>query len=119
MNRVEFEEKLKEYNLERIYHNGYLKTYENEQKMYYRDQIRENIYGCYKSNKEYVIFFSDAERGIITELGRFFSEEDAFTNLLKILKKWKKEEKEEQYKKDQHGNLKVKYIKMDDEDSSL
>ena len=91
MKKAEFESKIKEFNLERIVHEGQLKTYSNKEKAFYKDHKRENLYGCYLDENKYIIFFTDAERGIVRELGSYVKEDDAYDALYKILVEWRKE----------------------------
>ena len=93
MKKSEFEEKIKELNLEKIYHDGRLISYSDEESSYYMDNLREEIYGCHVKGKIYIIFFTDLERGMITELGRFHSEDEAYQKLFNTLIEWKKETK--------------------------
>lgn len=91
MKKTEFESKIKEFDLERIVHEGQLKTYSNKEKSFYKDHRRENLYGCYFDEDKYIIFFTDAERGIVIELGSYAKEDDAYDALYKILVEWRKE----------------------------
>ena len=93
MKKSEFEEKIKEFNLEKIYHDGRLISYSDEESSYYMDHLREEIYGCNVLNKVYIAFFTDLERGMIIELGRFRSEDDAYEKLFNTLLECKKETK--------------------------
>lgn len=90
MKKVEFEKKIKELKLEKVYREGKIQVYSNEQNDYYRDKIKDNIYGCcLRSNtKDYVIFFTDVERGIVVDLGIFKTEEEAYEELFKIVQEW-------------------------------
>ena len=92
MKKIEFEKKIKEFNLDKIVHEGQLKTYSNKEKSFYKDHKRENLYGCYlDEDGRFIIFFTDAERGIVRELGSFAKEDEAYDALYKILVEWSKE----------------------------
>lgn len=90
MTKQEFENKIKQLNLEKVYLNGKIQTYTKNQKEIYRDNQRDNLYGCYYNelDKKYITFFTDAERGIVETIGEYKTEEEAYDNLFKIIKKW-------------------------------
>lgn len=90
MKRLEFEKKIKELKLEKVYREGKLQTYSNEKREFYRDSARDNLYGCYynEKTKYYIIFFTDAERDVVVELGHFSTEEEAYEKLFETIKKW-------------------------------
>ena len=90
MKKVEFEKKIKELKLEKVYREGKIQVYSNEQNDYYRDKIKDNIYGCClrPNTKDYVIFFTDVERGIVVDLGSFATEEKAYEELFEIVRNW-------------------------------
>ena len=90
MKKVEFEKKIKELKLERVHREGKIQTYSNQQNEYYRDKVKDNLYGCCLNERTglYVIFFTDVERGIAVDLGSFKTEEEAYEELFKIVKKW-------------------------------
>lgn len=92
MKRIEFEKKIKELNVERIYFKGKPLEYEYAREFYNDD--KGNIYGCYHNGHEYIIFFKDLERGITNEIDKFRTEDEAYDNLYERLVKWaKKREK--------------------------
>lgn len=90
MKKAEFEKKIKELKLEKVHREGKIQVYSSKPKEYYRDLSRDNIYGCYQNERtnEYVIFFTDAERDVVVELGHFKTEEEAYEELFKTIKKW-------------------------------
>lgn len=92
MKKIEFESKIKELNVERIYFRGKQLEYEYARE-FYNDE-KGNVYGCYHNGHEYVIFFKDLERGVTDELDKFKTEDEAYDNLYERLIKWtKKKEK--------------------------
>lgn len=94
MKKTEFEIKIKEMKLEKIHRNGKIQTYSENQKEFYKDNQRDNLYGCYynENDKEYVIFFSDAERGVVENIGFYKTEDEAYDNLFKKIKEWEEED---------------------------
>lgn len=92
MKRIEFEKKIKELNVERIYFNGKPLEYEHSREFYNDD--KGNVYGCYYNGHEYIIFFKDLERGVTDEIDRFRTEDEAYDSLYEKIVKWvKKREK--------------------------
>lgn len=87
MKKVEFERKLKELKLEKVYYEG--KSY-TEPKNFYEDKRKNNVYSCYYDGTNYVIFFKDAERGIVRELGYYKTEDEAYNKLFEIINEWAK-----------------------------
>lgn len=85
MKKSEFENKIKEIQCEKIIYEGKFKTYLKNQKEYYIDRNRDNLYGCYFNDDEdeFVIFFLDPERGILKEIGHYKTEDEAYDNLYK------------------------------------
>ena len=90
MKRAEFEKKIKELKLERVHREGKIQTYSNEQNEYYRDKVKDNLYGCCFNERlgKYIIFFTDVERGIVVDLGSFVTEEKAYEELFEIVRNW-------------------------------
>ena len=97
MKKMEFEHKIKALNLEKVHREGKIQTYSKNQKEYYRDLSRDNLYGCFyhEEDKEYIIFFTDAERGIVENLGSYKTEDEAYDKLFQKIMEW-----EEKYKKE-------------------
>lgn len=100
MKKAKFEKMIKELKLEKVCREGKIQTYSKNEKEFYRDRTRDNLYGCYyhEKDRKYIIFFSDAERGIVIDLGYFNSEEDAYDELFKIIQKWDADYKKEMNK---------------------
>lgn len=88
MKKVEFEKKIKELNVKRIYFNN--RPYEYEFSRNFYDDDKENIYGCYYNGHEYIIFFKDIERGVTSEIDRFRTEDEAYDSLYERIVKWLK-----------------------------
>lgn len=86
MNKKEFEKKIKELNLEKIYYQTRKNEYSKE--IVYEESNKHNLYGCYLDGDSYVIFFKDAERGLIKELGYYKTEEEAYDELFRIISLW-------------------------------
>lgn len=93
MKKSEFERKIKELKLEKIHRNGKIQVYSQNHNELYKDNKRDNLYGCYydDKDKEYVIFFTDAERGIVEHIGVYRTEDDAYDNLFQTIKEWEAE----------------------------
>ena len=93
MKKEEFERKIKELRLEKVQVAGQIQTYAKTQKEFYRENNRDNFYGCYyhSASGDYVIFYTDAERGVVNTLGAYKTEDEAYDNLFMIIKKWKEE----------------------------
>lgn len=91
MKKSEFENKIKDIQFEKIIQDGKIQTYIKNQKEYYRDITRDNLYGCYYNDdiEKYVVFFLDPERGILKELGHYKTEEEAYEALYEKIKKVK------------------------------
>lgn len=103
MKKISFEKEMVKLKLEKVYKQMNLKTAEDVNREYYIDRNRLNIYGYYKNNEEkHVVFFIDYERGILTEIGNFDSEDEAFENLYKFIsKKMENEESKNQINKNE------------------
>ncbi len=93
MKKAEFEKKIKELKLEKIHRNGKIQTYSKNQKELYKDNKRDNLYGCYfhEKDEEYVIFFTDSERGIVENIGFYKTEDEAYDSLFLTIKDWEDE----------------------------
>lgn len=85
MNKKEFEKKIKELKLEKIYYQGRIQEYS---KGIYEDNSKNSMYGCYFDGQRYVIFFKDSERGFIKEIGYYKTEEDAYDKLFETISEW-------------------------------
>ena len=93
MNKIEFEEKIKEHNIKKISSKGLIRSFLERNFEYYTKQNEENIiYGIQRKEKKYHIFFKDTERGITTDLGQFLTEEEAYDSLFSTIKSWEQEE---------------------------
>lgn len=78
MKRREFEEKIKELSLDKIYYQGRVQEYSRN---LYEDNKKNNIYGCYFNGTDYIIFFKDFERNVTKELGHYKTEDEAYDKL--------------------------------------
>lgn len=83
MKKSEFERKIKELKLEKIYCEG--KTEEQSKEFY---ETNSGIYGCYKDKDMYIVFFKDSERGIIKEIGCYKTEDEAYSKLFETINLW-------------------------------
>ena len=83
MKKSEFERKIKELKLEKVYCEG--KSVEETKEFY---ETSSGIYGCYKDGDKYIIFFKDSERGIIKELGAYKTEDEAYEKLFETINLW-------------------------------
>lgn len=86
MKKREFEKKIKEMNLDKLYYQDRKPEFT---KGIYEDN-KNCIYGCYLDGEKYVVFFKDTERAIIKELGSFKSEDEAYDKLFEIINLWAK-----------------------------
>ncbi len=86
MNKKEFESRIEKLNVKKVKEKGIKSLFDNNRDYYIKNEL--NIYGIYKKDKDFVIFFKDSERGIITELGRFEAEEDAYEELYNTINSW-------------------------------
>ena len=92
MTKTEFEKKIKKLNLQKVYKdNGFEKIFEKIKEIYI-DKTTNDVYGCFfdTEQKNYIIFFIDAERGIAKDLGDFRTEDEAYEHLFFKIDKWKK-----------------------------
>lgn len=92
MKKLEFESKIGELGLRKIYSEGVLQNYKQQREFY---KLSQNgvFFGCYFSKNEYVVFFKDSERGIEKMIGQFKTEDEAYENLYKVIKNWDEEHK--------------------------
>lgn len=85
MNKTDFEKKIKKMGLEKITSSNLEQVITKS--TYYSEKKRDNFYGFYQNKKKkFVIFFKDPERGIVTELGEYDTEEEAYDKLIAELK---------------------------------
>ena len=88
MNKNEFEEKIKTLNIKRVKNKSLIKSFLERNREYYINKNELNIYGMYNKDNEFIIFFKDIERAVITELGRFKTEDEAFDSLYSTMISW-------------------------------
>lgn len=88
MNKEEFEKRIKEFKLQKIYQENGIKNIFGNEKELYIDKVTNDIYGCFyeEDKKRFVIFFIDTEREIIKNLGNFKTEEEAYEKLFDKIK---------------------------------
>lgn len=91
MKKREFEKRIKELNLERIYYRG--RMVQDPSKSFFEDSDENGIYGCYLDGEKYVIFFKDTERAIIKVIGTYDTEDEAYDKLLETISLWAKNNK--------------------------
>ena len=92
MKKKEFEEKIKEYDIEKIPNKGLIKSIiERNYEYYSRKNEVNNIYGIQRKDKEYIVFFKDIERGITNDIGCFSTEDEAYEVLLNTINSWEPE----------------------------
>lgn len=87
MKKREFEKKIKDMNLDKLYYQDRKPEFS---KGIYEDNDKNCIYGCYFDGEKYVVFFKDTERSIIREIGNFTSEDEAYDKLFEVIKLWSK-----------------------------
>lgn len=85
MKKQEFEKRIKQMKLDKLYYQDRKPEFS---KGIYEDNDENSIYGCYFDGKKYVIFFKDAERGIIKNLGSYETEEEAYDKLFETINLW-------------------------------
>lgn len=90
MTKLEFEKKIKDFKLQKVSYENDLQNKVAKLKELYLDKRSCDLYGCFfdKENKEYVIFFIDAERGIMKDFGSYKTEEEAYEKLFIRINKW-------------------------------
>ncbi len=86
MNKKEFEKKIKELNLERIYNRG--RMIQDSTKRFFENSDENGIYGCYQDKEKYVVFFKDGERAIIKVIGSYETEDEAYDKLFQVISLW-------------------------------
>lgn len=91
MKRREFENKVKELNLEKIYYRG--RIVQDPTKGFFEDSDENGTYGCYLDGEKYVIFFKDTERAIIKIIGTYETEDEAYDKLFETISLWSKNNK--------------------------
>ena len=93
MTKAEFEKKIKKLNLQKVYQEDEFQKIFGKLKEIYIDKETNDIYGCFfeEEQKQYIIFFIDAERGIARDFGCFKKEDEAYERLFIKIYQWKKE----------------------------
>lgn len=86
MKKKEFEKKVKELNLDRIYYRG--RMTQDPSKGFFEDSDENGIYGCYQEGEKYVVFFKDTERAIIKVIGNYETEDEAYDKLFETISLW-------------------------------
>lgn len=87
MTKTEFEKKIKKLELQKIYYENEIQNKILKLRELYLDKKYYDLYGCFfdQENKEYIIFFVDAERGVIKDFGSYKSEDEAYEQLFIII----------------------------------
>lgn len=90
MNKLEFERKIKAFNIQKISYDAEMAKVFGKGRELYLDRNTCDLYGCFYEDevKEFIIFFMDAERGIARDLGNYKTEKEAYENLFIRMKKW-------------------------------
>ncbi len=90
MDKAEFEKRIKEFKLQKIYQEDEMENIFGNKKELYIDKETSDLYGCFfeEEKQKYVIFFIDAERGIAKDIGSYKTEEEAYEKLFNKIKKW-------------------------------
>lgn len=93
MTKAEFEKRIKKLNLQKVYQEDEFQKIFGKLREIYIDKKTNDIYGCFleESQKRFIIFFIDAERGIARDFGSFKTEEEAYERLFLKIDKWSKE----------------------------
>ena len=60
---------------------------------YYVNSKELNIYGINKEDGKFIAFYKDSERGIVTEIGRYDDDIDAYNELITVVEKWENQKK--------------------------
>ena len=89
MKKKEFESKMKKLHYKRVHNKGE----ESDFCDYYVNPKELNIYGINKDKDVFVAFYKDSERGIVTEIGRFKNDEDAYGKLMETVDSWEEHKK--------------------------
>ena len=90
MTKAEFEKRIKEFNLQKVYQEDEKTNIFGTKKELYIDKGTNDLYGCFfEEEKEmYIIFFIDAERGVAKDIGKSKTEDEAYEKLFNKIKKW-------------------------------
>ena len=90
MTKSEFEKRVKEFNLQKVYQEDETTKIFGTNKEIFIDKDTNDLYGCaFDENKNlHIIFFIDAERDIAKDIGRFKTEDEAYEKLFNKIKKW-------------------------------
>lgn len=90
MTKAEFEKRIKEFNLQKVYYEDEIKRFFGNQKELYLDKETSDLYGCFfdEETKKYIVFFVDAERGVARDIGSYKTEDEAYEKLFNKIKKW-------------------------------
>ena len=93
MTKLEFERKIKEFEVQKVFCENEPQNKASKLRELYLDKKNSDLYGCFydKENKEYVIFFIDAERGIMKDLGSYKNENEAYEKLYLNIHRWETE----------------------------
>ena len=87
MEKKEFEKRMKEIKYKRIHNKLQKKNYCD----YYVNSKELNIYGIQKEDGKFIAFYKDSERGIVTEIGRYDDDIDAYNGLINVVEKWEEQ----------------------------
>lgn len=90
MDKSEFESRMKKLKYKRIHNKLEKKDYCD----YYVNSKELNIYGINKEDGKFIAFYKDSERGIVTEIGKYDNDTDAYNNLIEVVEKWESAKKE-------------------------
>ena len=90
MTKSEFEKKVKEFNLQKVYQEDETTKVFGTKKELFIDKTTNDLYGCAfdETKNIYIIFFIDAERDIAKDIGKFKTEDEAYEKLFNKIKKW-------------------------------
>ena len=93
MTKLQFERKIKGLKIQKIHYENELQNKMAKLRELYLDKKTCDLYGCFfdKEIKEYVIFFIDAERGIMKDFGSYKTEDEAFEKLYLNIHRWENE----------------------------
>ena len=89
MEKKEFEKRMKKLKYKRIHNKLQKKNYCD----YYVNSKELNIYGINKEDGKFIAFYKDSERGIVTEIGRYDDDIDAYNELITVVEKWENQKK--------------------------
>lgn len=90
MTKSEFEKRVKEFNLQKVYQEDETTKIFGAKKDLYIDKKTNDLYGCAFDERKnlYIIFFIDAERDIAKDIGKYKTEDEAYEKLFNKIKKW-------------------------------